>query len=110
MHGEIDLKAKIGRGTNATFWVTFHKPQQREAVKQQPDLQSVPRSLQPNLSMTWSQSTPENLVDYRLLAPSPPETREASTATEMPYITAKRGSRMDDMSGRKIHILLVEDK
>ncbi|OAA73852.1 autoinducer 2 sensor kinase/phosphatase luxQ [Cordyceps fumosorosea ARSEF 2679] len=60
MHGQITLESTVGSGTTATFWIPFHKPQQRNA--QNVDAGAIPDRLQSDLSLSCNSSEYENAM------------------------------------------------
>lgn len=68
MGGGIELESELDRGTRTTFWIFFHKPQLRAAVKSQSNLAPIPSSLEPEPPMTEHRLGQQNLGDDPLNA------------------------------------------
>lgn len=120
MHGRIELESEVGRGTSATFWICFHKPQLKAAV--QPPIKSrpIPSRLEPEPSTTERQFRHQNTGDARLnissVAPNPLLANPALDAYQLfttikpPSHTEEEALSAHDIDRKKIHILVVEDK
>ena len=120
MHGGIELKSELGRGTNTTFWICFHKPQLRAAVQPPIKLRPIPSRLEPEPSTTERHFRDQNTGDARLeissVAPNPSLANAALDAYQL-FTAIKPASRTEeeplsvhDIDRKKIHILVVEDK
>ncbi len=109
MHGRIALTSEVGKGTTASFWVPFNKPNedQRASVIQ---LDTLSSRLQSDTSVSGNSSDIEKLPEGL-----PPE------LSEIPLAVARLRQRslgdrplpQDDLvpaERAKIHVLVVEDK
>ena len=122
MHGEIELHSEIDRGTTTTFWIRFHLPQLKDAVKPLADSKLVPISLRPQPLVTEGQyarqSTPSEQPQVLPVAPKHPavvathDVRGLSAPLE-PLPTqglTEEERRPQIVDRKKIHVLVVEDK
>ena len=122
MHGEIELRSEVGRGTTATFWIRFPLPQLRDAVTPLADSKLVPISLRPQLLVTEDQyerhSTSSEQPQTLPVALKHPAVVEAhhvrglsAPLEALPTQGLTEEERRPQIVDRKkIHILVVEDK
>ncbi|KAL2041566.1 hypothetical protein N7G274_005948 [Stereocaulon virgatum] len=121
MHGEIELRSEIGRGTTTTFWIRFHLPQLRDAVKPLADSKLVPISLRPQFSVTEGQYARQNTSSEQpQTLPVAPKHPAVVAAHHMRGLSAPSESlptqgltaeeqRPQILDRKKIHVLVVED-
>lgn len=114
MHGRITLESELGRGTKATFWIPFNKPQFTGRTSPLVDLGGIPERLQSEMSMSGcpsdirsvSGTPPMSPLDQAGLSPDHVPRRQNSTLSNTP-VSASDTSELDRKS---IHVLVVEDK
>ena len=117
MHGQITLESELGRGTKATFWIPFNKPQFANAGSPLVDLGSVPDRLHSGMSVSGCPS------DARSGITTPPMTPFGGDANGLgvsnhaggPSRSGSISSRIDtdnlpDVDRQSFHVLVVEDK
>ena len=120
MHGEIKLTSELGRGTKATFWIPFNKPQFRNGGSPLVDLGSIPDRLQSEMSVSGCAS------DRLSGSGTPPMSPAAdSLGLSIPHRKSRTGSGLGtspsrensdpeqsplELDRKSIHVLVVEDK
>lgn len=100
MHGGITLESTVGKGTTATFWITFNKPH-GTATPSLAQAGAIPDRLQSELSLSCNSSEYEQIAAAETDGAGPPR-RRLSIRTP-PEQELPRSDRA------KIHILVVED-
>ena len=122
MYGEIELKSELGRGTKATFWILFNKPQLRGAIKPLADLRIVPARVQHGSSLTECESArlsiSVNPLQTLSVASNNPSSMTAQhsmgplttveSALDEPNVEEEMSPQ--EVGRKKIHVLVVEDK
>lgn len=118
MHGEIKLESELGRGTKATFWIPFNKPQFTGSNSPLIDLGAIPERLQSEMSVSGCASdqhsgsiTPPMSPAIDGLSAAASQRKRRSTPQVPPLSTAGADSEDDvEIDRSKIHVLVVEDK
>ena len=119
MHGQITLDSELGKGTKATFWVPFNRPQFGGNQSPLVDLGAIPDRLRSEMSVSGCASDMQNG------SPTPPMSPQDSLAVAHSHQKSKSGSGLsrvvtgdnsdavaagNDINRSKTHVLVVEDK
>lgn len=120
MHGEITLESELDRGTTATFWIPFNKPQYTGTSSPMVDLGAIPERLRSELSVSGCPS------DYDRGSATPPQSPQEGLGSTLALHPRRSGSldlrkqapnqamgldgSSHDLDRQKTHVLVVEDK
>lgn len=121
MRGEIKLESELGRGTKATFWIPFNKPQFTGRNSPLIDIGSIPDRLQSELSVSGCAS------DQRSGSTTPPQSPavdssgavvnhhgkrrfDSQTMQSQPPGVSAQEEAAQDVDRKQVHVLVVEDK
>lgn len=120
MHGEIRLESELGKGTKATFWIPFNKPQFTGAQSPLIDLEAIPERLKSEMSVSGCTSEGPNGSPTPPMSPAG-ETlnvmhghrKQLSGSLQFPPISGD-GVEVDkshvEIDRKQTHVLVVEDK
>lgn len=119
MHGQIELTSELGRGTKATFWIPFNRPQFGAGQSPLVDLGAIPDRLRSEMSVSGCTSDPPNGSPTPPM--SPPDalgvTRShrkqgpgSMLAHSPPGEKAEGNTIQQEIDRKKTHVLVVEDK
>ena len=121
MHGEIHLNSELGRGTKATFWIPFNKPQFTGGSSPLVDLGSIPDRLMSEMSVSGCAS--DRLGGSNTPPMSPlgdvlgiPGSHDKNSRCGSGFDTPLSRDALDlepgpqDLDRKGIHVLVVEDK
>ena len=114
MHGEIDLKSELGRGTTAIFWIPFNKSQSTKLGSPPGDTKTVPEAFRSDTSMNGRDSTTQTVVGASLQNAVPPGHLSSRTGNGLEASNSAECLREDsvqrEVDRKSIHVLVVEDK
>ena len=116
MHGQITLESELGRGTKATFWIPFNRPQFTGRASPLIDIGSIPDRLQSEMSVSGCPS------DKRSGGETPPMSplidsnglvvgHQPKGSSRHGSITSRSGEEvLSEVDRKRAHVLVVEDK
>lgn len=118
MRGEIKLESELGRGTKATFWIPFNKPQFTGRNSPLIGLGAIPDRLQSEMSVSGCPSDQHSGSVTPPLSPSvdglgvPGMQKKRRSGPQFASPSLARGGLEDDaeIDRAKTHVLVVEDK
>lgn len=105
MHGEINLRSELGRGTTTTFWIPFNKPQSRKRNSPLANASSAPDGYWSDETKSTCLSAPQSVAGDPLQNLAPP----SRTGTGLEPMSSEEGSN-EEIDRKTVHVLIVEDK
>ena len=116
MHGQITLESEIGRGTKATFWIPFNRPQFTGTASPLVDLGSIPDRLRSDMSVSGCPS--ERRSGGETPPISPLIDSSGLVVAHQPKGVSKHGintslsgeEAVPEVDRKNVHVLVVEDK
>lgn len=105
MHGEINLRSELGRGTTTTFWIPFNKPQSRKRNSPLANANSAPNRYWSDETKSRCLSAPESVAGNSLQNVAPP----SRTGTGSEPMSSEEGLN-EEIDRTSVHVLIVEDK
>ena len=121
MHGKITLESELGKGTKATFWIPFNKPQFTNSQSPLIDLGAIPDRLRSEMSVSGCTSdhangsvTPPMSPAGDSLAAGNGHRKQKSGSLYPHALSPVEGADIErspeDIDRKDTHVLVVEDK
>jgi signal transduction histidine kinase len=109
MQGRIALESTLGKGTRASFWIPFNKPQYHDGAATLIDIGTIPDRLQSEMSVSCHSSEFEQVVG-RPPVQNPMDVHRGKAGSISITLPVPAEMKLSKEERADVKILLVEDK